>query len=108
MDSLDQIREQTKELDFCQGVIANMLKPGEIVRVKEKTEFDFDSNKWLVPAFYLRNKEVVLPKLGGADMVQQELQSRNLFMGTDDTNPGDYYAPTPQGENRSVFKTPDT
>jgi hypothetical protein len=40
-----------------------MLKPGEIVRIKEKTEFDFDTNKWLVPLFYLRNKEVVLPKI---------------------------------------------
>jgi len=53
----------SKDMDFYQGIVANMLKPGEIVKIKEKTEFDFDTNKWVVPAFYLRNKEVVLPKI---------------------------------------------
>ncbi len=60
-----------------------MLKPGEIVKIKEKTEFDFDTNKWLVPAFYLRNKEVVLPKIRNPqDLISQELDSRELFMGS--------------------------
>ena len=53
----------SKEMDFYQGIVSNMLKPGEIVKIKEKTEFDFDTNKWLEPVFYLRNKEVVLPKI---------------------------------------------
>ena len=54
-----------------------MLKPGEIVKIQEKTEFDFDTNKWTIPPFYLRNKEVVLPKIkGGKEMVSQELENR--------------------------------
>lgn len=44
-----------------------MLKPGEIVKIKEKTEFDFDKNKWIVPSFYVRNKEVALPKIKNAN-----------------------------------------
>jgi hypothetical protein len=54
-------------MDFMNGVIANMLLPGEIYKIKEKTEFDFDSNKWVVPPFYLRNKEVNLPKIKNSD-----------------------------------------
>lgn len=58
-----------------------MLKPGEIVKIQEKTEFDFDTNKWTIPPFYLRNKEVVLPKIkGGKEMVSQELENRELVI----------------------------
>ena len=59
-----------------------MLKPGEIIKIKEKTEFDFDKNKWIVPSFYVRNKEVALPKIKNAhELVIQELYNRELFMG---------------------------
>ena len=35
-------------------------------KIKEKTEFDFNQNRWIVPHFYLRNKEVILPKIKAA------------------------------------------
>jgi len=40
-----------------------MLKEGEMYKIKEKVEFDYDINKWIVPPFFVRNKEVNLPKI---------------------------------------------
>lgn len=40
-----------------------MLRPGELYRIKERTEYDFDNNQWRVPLFYLRDKQVELPKI---------------------------------------------
>jgi len=39
---LDTIREQEKDLDFLNAVVGMMLKEGEMYRLKEKIEFDFE------------------------------------------------------------------
>jgi len=45
-------------LDFCNGVMAMMLKKGDMYKIKEKVEFDFESGKWIVPPFIIKAKEV--------------------------------------------------
>ena len=51
-----------------------MLKEGEMYRLKEKIEYDFDSGKWKVPAFIIKNKEVNFPKIKMAmNLVREEL-----------------------------------
>jgi len=35
-----------------------LLTKGEIYKIKEKVEFDFELNKWIVPPFILKGKEI--------------------------------------------------
>ena len=63
---IDTIREQEKDLDFYQGVLNMLLKKQEIYKIKEKVEFDFEINKWIVPPFILKNKEISFPKIQNA------------------------------------------
>ena len=39
----DTIREQEKDLDFLNGIVGMMLKEGEMYRLKEKIEYDFEA-----------------------------------------------------------------
>jgi hypothetical protein len=76
---VDTIREQEKDLDFYQGVLSMLLTKGEIYKVKEKVEFDFERNKWIVPPFILKGKEVSFPKISNAmNLVEQSLNEREL------------------------------
>ena len=43
-----------------------MLKKSEVYKIKEKVEFDFEKNKWMVPPFILKAKEVAFPKIAFA------------------------------------------
>jgi hypothetical protein len=56
-----------------------LLTKGEIYKIKEKVEFDFDRNKWIVPPFILKGKEVSFPKISNAmNLVEQSLNEREL------------------------------
>jgi len=35
-------------------------------RLKEKIKYDFESGKWNVPPFLIKNKEVAFPRIGNA------------------------------------------
>lgn len=50
-----------------------LLNKSELYKIREKTVFDEDNMKWIVPYFYLRNKEVVLPKINAKDTVLKEI-----------------------------------
>ena len=77
----DTIREQEKDLDFLNGIVSMMLKEGEMYRLKEKVEYDFESGKWKVPAFIIKNKEVNFPKIKNAmNLVRDELDQREVVM----------------------------
>ena len=77
----DTIREQEKDLDFLNAVVGMMLKEGEMYRLKEKIEYDFDAGKWKVPAFIIKNKEVNFPKIRMAmNLVKEEKNQREIVM----------------------------
>ena len=83
---LDTIRAQEKDLDFYQGVLAMLLTKNELYKIKEKVEFDFETNKWIVPPFILKNKEVQFPKISNAmSLVEQHLEERELQFPQNET-----------------------
>lgn len=52
-----------------------LLTKNELYKIKDKVEFDFDKNKWLVPPFILKNKEVSFPKIANAiNLVEQNFE----------------------------------
>ena len=55
LDLTDTIREQEKDLDFLNAIVSMMLKEGEMYRLKEKIEYDFEVGKWKVPPFLIKN-----------------------------------------------------
>jgi DNA-directed RNA polymerase subunit H (RpoH/RPB5) len=59
-----------------------LLSKAELYKVREKTYFDENEMKWVVPYFYLRGKEVVLPKINARDTVAKEMQERELVIET--------------------------
>jgi hypothetical protein len=59
-----------------------LLSKAELYKIREKTQFDENEMKWVVPYFYLRGKEVVLPKINARDTVAKEMQERELVIET--------------------------
>ena len=77
----DTIRAQEKDLDFLNAVVSMMLKDGEMYRLKEKVKYDFDTAKWQVPPFLVKNKEVNFPRIKNAiNLVKEELDQRELVI----------------------------
>ena len=77
----DTIRDQEKDLDFLNAIVGMMLKEGEMYRLKEKIEYDFETQKWKVPPFIIKNKEVNFPKIKNAiNLVRDELEQREVVM----------------------------
>jgi len=58
-----------------------MLKEGEMYRLKEKIEYDFESGKWKVPPFLIKNKEVAFPRIKNAmNLVRDEMDQREVVL----------------------------
>lgn len=55
-----------------------LLTKAELYKIKEKTVFDEDNMRWIVPYFYLRQKEVQLPKINAKEVVRKEKKERDI------------------------------
>lgn len=87
---LDTVREQAKELDFVNQMIANLMTEEHIYKIKEKTEWDEERRKWRLPSFIIKQKEIQLPKLGNAkQFIQEELENQDVHF----TSGSDGFAP---------------
>ena len=63
------------------AIVGMMLKEGEMYRLKEKIEFDFESQKWKVPPFIIKAKEVSFPTIKNAkNFVKEELNQRDVVL----------------------------
>lgn len=62
-----------------------MLTDNQMAKLKEKVSFDFETNKWIVPPFVVKQKEVAFPKIQMAmNLVREEKQQREIIIN--DTN----------------------
>ena len=57
-----------------------LLTKAELYKIKEKTVFDEDNMRWIVPYFYLRQKEVQLPKINARAVVKKEKKERDVVI----------------------------
>lgn len=63
-----------------------LLSPHELALIRQKCEYKEEQDEWVVPPFYLKGKEVQLPKLGmgrGNQVVEQEKENRELAFDGD-------------------------
>ena len=61
--------------------------------MRNKCTYDDEKHEWTIPAFFLKGKEVQLPKLGGGRemaVVDAEKENRDLHFGDDDEEDKDY------------------
>lgn len=62
-----------------------MLKDEEMYKLKEKIKYDFDTQKWKVPPFVVKAKEVAFPKIGAAaTFAKNSLEERDLVWQNND------------------------
>ena len=57
----------------------------QMYKIKERTEWNEARNKWVIPAFVIKAKEIQLPKLGpnAKDFIQEELENQEVnFVGS--------------------------
>jgi len=81
LELTDTIREQEKDLDFLNAIVSMMLKEGEMYRLKEKIDYDFETGKWKVPPFLIKNKEVAFPKIKNAmNLVKDAMEEREVVI----------------------------
>lgn len=53
-----------------------LLRDDEIAKLKLKSSYEDDD--WVIPAFVLKAKEVVLPKLNGRAIMEKEKEEREM------------------------------
>lgn len=64
---LENIRDQGKELEFCYEVMKALLKDHELTKLRTRAKYDENNNKWVLPAFFVKEKEILLPKIRNAN-----------------------------------------
>jgi hypothetical protein len=63
---IDTIRENDREIAFCYEVMKQMFKQSELQKIRGRSKYDDNRNKWMVPVFFIKDKEVNLPRIRNA------------------------------------------
>ena len=59
-----------------------MLRDYELQKLRGRAKYDDNNNKWVLPAFFIKEKEIHLPKIRqaqGQSLIQQELDKREVI-----------------------------
>jgi hypothetical protein len=43
-----------------------MFRSTELHKIRGRSKYDDNRNKWMIPAFYVKEKEIVLPRIRNA------------------------------------------
>lgn len=60
---LETIRTLERDLNFYKCVVETLIKDDELYKIKAKSKYDMENNKWKVPAFTFKAEQVNFPKL---------------------------------------------
>lgn len=59
------LRQQEFDIKFYKQIVNMVLKPDEIAKLKQKSQYDDTVNEWSIPNFILKARDVALPSLSG-------------------------------------------
>lgn len=94
-DLLDNVRELEREVGFCHEVFKVMFKENEVLKIRGRATYDDDKDKWVLPPFYLKDKEVNLPKLkNNKQFIAENLDKRDIVF--EDSEEGTQNSPQRQ------------
>jgi hypothetical protein len=80
---LETIREQEKDIEFLNIVVKAMVREYELENLRERSRWDENNQRWVVPVFYVKERAVVLPKVGirnAEALVESELEKRDFII----------------------------
>lgn len=80
---LETIREQEREIEFLNLVMRALLKDYELQNLREKSRYDDFNQRWVLPAFYVKDKVIQLPRVGvrnAESLMQTELDKRDFVV----------------------------
>ena len=83
-DLLESIRNLERDLDFYKVIVNTLMKEDHLYRIKAKSRFDIEINKWIVPPFIFKAEEVNFPKLKAnriKELIDNEKDSKVLEIG---------------------------
>ncbi|OMJ91193.1 hypothetical protein SteCoe_6260 [Stentor coeruleus] len=78
---LDIIQSNEKEFDFLNHVISQFVDLNELLKIKQKSNYDEISRTWTIPAFIIQQRKTVFPKLQRSqlkEVVQYEIKQRKI------------------------------
>ena len=62
-----------------------VFKDHELSKIRNKAKYDENNKKWLLPAFFIKEKEVTLPKIKNSKaFVEGEQEKRDVIFDDDE------------------------
>lgn len=95
-ENLQDIRILSKENKLLEGIIGILLQNNEIDIIRGQCTFNEDSGEYRIPPFYLKNKQLVFPKLPdnqSIDMIRQMQDNRSVVFDEQTNSNKDRNAP---------------
>ena len=72
----DQLKCQSKEINFLHTLLNQFMDPSYLPRIKEKSELDLETNYWTLPSFFVQQRKPVFPNMQKSQF--KELISKDL------------------------------
>lgn len=60
---LEDVRNLNRENQLIEGIVSVLLRPHEIQAIREASTYNEEKQEYRVPPFYLKGKQLQLPKL---------------------------------------------
>ena len=101
---LDIVRFQEKDMKFSDKLIEIMLSKGELYKLRQKANWNDDTQQWQIPLFIFNAKQgdVAFPTINAKTRVEQSKDDRELnFADENNGSPSRRSARKWQGEDAS-------
>lgn len=83
---LDTIRSRERDAEFNTYVLNQLLATSELMKIRQKSKYDYDNHTWNVPEFIVQHKQTLFPKLPKVqvkEMAQSDRDARRVEVKAD-------------------------
>ena len=101
----EDLRGLNVENDFLNGILMQAVPGNELEVIKKRSKYDEINTKWIVPDFFLENKEKLFPKLAsGADKFNNPAARLHDKGSKKKLNQDDYFSDQPDFKYERIFE----
>ena len=83
---LDTIRSRERDAEFNTYVLNQLLISSELMKIRQRSKYDYDNHTWKIPEFIVQHKQTLFPKLPKVqvkEMAQSERDARRVEVKSD-------------------------
>lgn len=91
----EDLRQQTIENEFLIGLLEIAIPIQELENIKKKSVYDEINKKWIIPEFYVENKQTLFPKIN-AEVKTNKPGSRNQKESKKKIRNDEYFSDYPE------------